>query len=152
MIRAALILVTASLVPTHAAWAQGAEPANPTRTTTIAALTGHPLFFSRQRVRVQGELVLELGGEVLTERRHAPHPLAVPAVASSPGTRARMTGTFWDVGRLQPDDGAAVDFRRCRVVLNRDWPSPGRCGRPRRDGPGGRTSEPSRAIALDLGN
>jgi len=126
MIRAALVCAAACLVPALPVWAQRAEPANPTRTTTIAALTAHPLFFSRQRARVEGEVIPELGGEILYlsdgTRRILLADTGGRVVAA--GTRVEVTGTFWDVGRLQPDDGRlpTFDFRTLsRAVLNRDW-------------------------------
>ena len=159
MIRAALFCAAACLLPVHPVRAQGAEPANRTRTTTIAALTAHPLFFSRQRARIQGELIVEQGGEALYLSDGARRILLADTGnrTAAAGTRVEVTGTFWDVGRLQPDDARlpTFDFRALsRAVLSRDWPSPGELlvvlvetARPAAS-----TAEPSlRAIALEPG-
>lgn len=126
-VAALVALVLAAAPPTLA---QGRDRAPQTRTTTIEVLTRHALFFSRQRVRIQGTVTVEPGVDavwlsdgtkriVLADSQNRAH---------GPGDRFEATGTFWDVGRLQPDDPRlpTFDFRAlARTVLNRDWPGPG---------------------------
>jgi hypothetical protein len=130
MIRPVLALAAACLLPVLPSRAQDAQAAGSTRTTTLAALTAHPLFFHRQRARVQGEVLVEAGGQVvyLTDgaRRIFLGDPGGRAVAT--GDRFEVTGTFWDVGRLQPDDSRlpSYDFQAiARAALSRDWPNPG---------------------------
>lgn len=125
---AALVALVLAAAPP--ALIQGRDRAPQTRTTTIETLTRHALFFSRQRIRIQGTLAVEPGVDAVWLADGAKRIVLVDPQnrAHGPGDRFEATGTFWDVGRLQPDDSRlpTFDFRTlARTVLNRDWPGPG---------------------------
>ncbi len=120
--------VGASHVP---AWgAQERDAGSRTRTTTLAALTTYPLFFHASRVRVLGEVAIEPATEIdwLTDQTRRVALVGADRAGAGAGSRVQVTGSFFDLGRLQPDDVrlGTHDFRALsRAVLNRDWPGPG---------------------------
>ncbi len=113
-------------VPT-AALAQG--PNATRRTTTVDALVRYPIFFHGQRVVVWGRLV---GDDRETWLVYGNQRVLVwgPDVegAAGDGPTVEVRGTFFDAGRLEPDDGRFTTNRLdelSRTHLGRDHPGVG---------------------------
>lgn len=128
MVSLLMIAATLALAPPGPS-AQGPEAGPRTRTTTLAALTAYPLFFHLHRVRVQAEASVDAqtGTAWLSDGTHR-IALTGAEDRASAGGRVQVTGSFWDLGRLQPDDArlSGQDYRELsRHVLGRDWPGPG---------------------------
>jgi hypothetical protein len=123
------VLATGVIVITGVAgtaWAQVPSRAS-VKATTVEAVLAYPMFFHTQAVRLRGEvrmrdgvtLLVEDAQEVLLFERGGP---------ASPRDRAQVTGTFVDVGRLEPGDprlrgvdGGALAQAR----LGKPWPGIG---------------------------
>jgi hypothetical protein len=103
-----------------------------TKATTVTSLLSYPLFFHGQNVRVLGTVTAEgdnvwlTSGErkilVTVDRRPGDAPTGPASGLVEAG------GTFWDVGRLEPDDlrVATAEFRRLSErTLNKPWPGVG---------------------------
>jgi hypothetical protein len=123
------VLLRGGLVLALAFWwapalAQDARP----RVTTVAALATYPNFFNGQRVRVGAE-VTEAGDALfLASGPHRVQALGKRPSAGTAAARIEALGTFFDVGRYQPDDPRIAgqpfqDLSRAR--LNKDWPGIG---------------------------
>lgn len=109
---------------------QGRDAGAGTRSTTLAALTAYPLVFHTHRVRVLGEATIEsaTGTVWLSDATRRVAVVGADEVRARAGSRVLISGSFIDLGRLQPDDARLErhDFRALsRAVLNRDWPGPG---------------------------
>ncbi len=105
------------------------QPAVP-RATTISGLLFHAGFFHGQRVGVRGLLRSEVTGAWLDGADDA---VRVVGEVESTGTAdpdgtIELRATFWDLGRLEPDDPrlAGYDLSDALADLrDRDWPQPG---------------------------
>ncbi len=134
---------------------QGREPSTPLRATTVTALTRFPLYFHGQRVRLQGDVVPDAASGTSWLTSGAQRVLLSGAAAPGSDGRLQVTGVFWDVGRLQPDDSrlGGWDFAAVsRAVLGREWPGPGDLPTVMVEtvGPFESPTEPTvRAVALD---
>ncbi len=113
-----------------AATGQAVAASTSPRTTTIAALTRYPLFFHGHRVRVQGAVTPGPipGTAWLADGPHRVLLLSPADAAPGADTRLEVLGSFWDVGRLEPDDSrlAGLDVAAAaRAVLGRERPGQG---------------------------
>ena len=130
--RAGLLVVAALSIPVLApdwAAAQSPPPAPGTRrATTVAAIVAYPVFFHTQPVRVRGTLVARDGRTYL--RAGDADLLVAGADDAGPGPAAsevEATGTFVDVGRLEPGDPrlAGLDIAALWGQVGRTWPGVG---------------------------
>ena len=117
------ILLAAWAVP----WSTDAQPAG-RRVATLEALTGSPIFFHGGEVIVRADLV---GDGVLAYLVDGDDRVLVLDLAPpTAGTRERLEviGTFYDVGRFEPDDprAAGLPFERLSTaLLDKSWPGVG---------------------------
>jgi predicted RecA/RadA family phage recombinase len=112
------------------AGAQSAPLASASRkATTLAALNAYTVFYNTQHVRVRGTVeerdlryVLRRGDDRVT----LAGIVSVPQVLA-PDAEYEATGTFLDVGRLEPTDTrlAGLDVSALWRQEGRQWPSPG---------------------------
>lgn len=121
-------LLAATLLFDPAVGAQSRPGAGSRRIATVTALATFPLFFHSQPVRVRAT-VTEENGVLRLEHGGARVWLAAAPNARMPDpkTVAEVTGTFLDVGRLDPTDlRGSVDLAALsQRLLNRVWPGPG---------------------------
>lgn len=127
MRRLACLLTVLTLV--DAAAAQAPRPGGAARRiATVTALTTFPLFYHSQAVRVRAT-VTEENGVPRLDHGASRVWLAAPTGGPLPEakTAAEVTGTFVDVGRLEPNDNRnGVDFAGLsQRLVNRAWPAPG---------------------------
>ena len=97
------------------------------RTTNLEALLAQPGFYHQRQVLVAGDLALLPDGRLQLSNDGATLPIV--AGANTPEGASQVRGTFWDIGRLNPDDPrlTTVDVRGIlRLDPNESWPSPGR--------------------------
>jgi len=119
------IAALAVLVPGAPAVAQPAAR----RAVDISALITYPGFYHGQPVVLRAELVLSGATMVLV---HPDEERALRVLASTgaptPEGLVEARGTFWDVGRLQPDDPRVVSGHLAGSVESDPetaWPKPG---------------------------
>jgi hypothetical protein len=98
--------------------------------TTVAALGAYTSFFHSRPVRVRAWPDGDLQDVFLTEGEHRIRVLNVAPPPPSPDDRERLEveGTFWDVGRLPPDDSRVDAFlirQLSQRLFNRPWPVSG---------------------------
>jgi len=101
------------------------------RATTVPALLAYRTFFHGEPIAVRGELMTESESHqttwLLDEDARV---LAIGVPLPAPGERetVEVSGAFWDLGRLQPDDprlaGREIPALSERL-LGRQWPQPG---------------------------
>lgn len=104
--------------------------AQPTRymPTTLAALDDYPSFFHRQAVVVRASPEGDLRDVFVSDGDRRLRALRVAPPTAGERDRLEIEGTFWDVGRLRPDDprlaghGIAALSER---LLGKPWPSSG---------------------------
>ena len=98
------------------------------RIVTLDLLMEHPLFFHSQEIVLQADAV---GDTVLTYLVGADARvlvLNVPPPLEGTTDRLEITGTFYDVGRLEPNDPRTRDqpFERlARSLFDKPWPGVG---------------------------
>ena len=96
--------------------------------TTLAALDAYPSFFHRQPVVVRATPEGDLRDVFVSDGERRLRALHVAPPVADERDVLEIEGTFWDVGRLQPDDprvadhGIAVMSER---LLGKPWPSAG---------------------------
>ena len=96
--------------------------------TTLAALDAYPSFFHRQPVVVRATPEGDLRDVFVSDGERRLRALYVAPPVADERDALEIEGTFWDVGRLQPDDprvadhGIAVMSER---LLGKPWPSTG---------------------------
>lgn len=123
LVLAPWLLLAAWAVP----WAATAQSAG-RRAATLEALTGSPIFFHGDEVAVRADLV---GDGVLAYLVDGDDRVLALDLAPPPaGTRDRLEviGTFYDVGRFEPDDPRAADLpfeRLSLALLDKPWPGAG---------------------------
>lgn len=105
------------------AWSTGAQPASRVA-TTADALVAAPVFFQGKHIAVRRATADNGGVTVLAQTSK---PVAVYwREQPSGGADAEVRGEFWDLGRLQKDDGrlAGVDLGPLLQATNRgEWPA-----------------------------
>ena len=117
------IIVASSTLP----WTGHAQPAG-RRAATLASLSSSPIFFHGQEVVVQADAVREgvLTSPVDGEDRLV--ALDVPPPLAGTAERLEVSGRFYDVGRLEPDDSRAGHLPFARLsesLLGKSWPGVG---------------------------
>ena len=96
--------------------------------TTLAALDAYPSFFHRQPVVVRGTPEGDLQDVFVSDGERRLRALHVAPPVADERDVLEIEGTFWDLGRLQPDDprvagdGIAALSER---LLGKPWPSTG---------------------------
>ena len=109
----------------------GASAQSAQRTsTTVAALSAYTSFFHSRPVLLRAWPDGDLQDVFVTDGEHRIRVLNVAPPAPAPGDREQLEieGTFWDVGRLQPNDSRLDTFligRLSERLFNRPWPVSG---------------------------
>lgn len=98
--------------------------------TTVAALNAYTSFFHSRPVLIRAWPDGDLQDVFVTDGEHRIRVLNVAPPAPAPDDRERLEieGTFWDVGRLQPDDSRLDTFAIRQLserLFNRPWPVSG---------------------------
>ena len=99
------------------------------RAATLEALASAPLFFHGTDIVVQADVEADGVLAYLVDDGGA-RLLALDVTPPPAGTRERIeaTGTFYDVGRLEPDDSRVANLpldRLTTVLLGKPWPGVG---------------------------
>ena len=118
------LLLAALCVPAAA----GAQPAG-RRAATLESLTSSLLFFHGTEVVVEAEVEADGVLAYLVDDAGA-RLLALDVTPPPAGMRERIeaTGTFYDVGRLEPDDSRVANLpldRLTTALLGKPWPGVG---------------------------
>ena len=122
----AAILVATALLMGHPSGlsAQSSRPLP----TTLAALDAYPTFFHRQAVVVRATPEGDLQDVFVTDGERRIRALNVAPPVAGQSELLEIAGTFWDVGRLLPDDPRLADrgiVRLSERLLNKRWPASG---------------------------
>ena len=104
--------------------------AQPTRhiPTTVAALDAYTTFFHRQPVVVRATAEGDLQDVFITDGERRIRALNVAPPVAGESELLEIDGTFWDVGRLQPDDPRLADQgleRLSERLFTKPWPASG---------------------------
>ena len=104
--------------------------AQPTRhiPTTLAALDAYTTFFHRQPVVVRARATGDLRDVFVTDGERRIRALNVAPPVAGESELLEIDSTFWDVGRLQPDDPRLTDHgieRLSERLFNKPWPASG---------------------------
>ncbi len=96
--------------------------------TTLAALDAYPSFFHRQPVVVRAAPEGDLRDVFVSDGERRLRALYVAPPVADERDVLEIEGTFWDVGRLQPDDPRVGDHGIAAMsdrLLGKPWPSAG---------------------------
>jgi len=96
--------------------------------TTLAALDAYPSFFHRQPVVVRAVPEGDLRDVFVSDGERRLRALYVAPPVADERDALEIEGTFWDVGRLQPDDPRVADHGIAAMserLLGKAWPSTG---------------------------
>ena len=96
--------------------------------TTLAALAAYPSFFHRQPVVVRATPEGDLRDVFVSDGERRLRALYVAPPVADERDVLEIEGTFWDVGRLQPDDPRVADHGIAAMserLLGKPWPSSG---------------------------
>ena len=104
--------------------------AQPTRhiPTTLAALDAYTTFFHRRPVVVRATAEGDLQDVFITDGERRIWALNVAPPVAGESELLEIDGTFWDVGRLPPDDPRLADQgieRLSERLFNKPWPASG---------------------------
>ena len=104
--------------------------AQPTRRvpTTLAALDAYTTFFHRQPVVVRATPEGDQRDVFVTDGEHRIRTLNVAPPLAGTGELLEIDATFWDVGRLLPDDPRLANHgieRLSERLYNKSWPTSG---------------------------
>ena len=96
--------------------------------TTLAAIDAYPSFFHRQPVVLRATPEGDLQDVFVSDGERRLRALYVAPPVADESDVLEIEGTFWDVGRLQPDDprvaGHSIAVMSERL-LGKPWPSTG---------------------------
>jgi hypothetical protein len=95
---------------------------------TLAALEAFPSFFHRLEVVVRAKAEGDLEEVFVTDGERRIRVLNVVPPLDADPELLEIEGTYWDVGRLRPDDPRLVDYSIPQLserVLGKPWPSSG---------------------------
>ena len=93
--------------------------------TTLAALDAYTTFFHRQPVVVRARAAGDLRDLFVTDGERRIRVLNVAPPVAGESELLEIDGTFWDVGRLQPNDPRLADLgveRLSERLFNKPWP------------------------------
>ena len=96
--------------------------------TTLAALDAYPSFFHRQPVVVRAAPEGDLQDVFVSDGERRLRALYVAPPAADERDVLEVAGTFWDVGRLRPNDPRVADHGIAAMserLLGKPWPSTG---------------------------
>ena len=96
--------------------------------TTLAALDAYPSFFHRQPVVVRATPEGDLQDVFVSDGERRLRALYVAPPVADERDVLEVEGTFWDVGRLQPDDPRVASHDIAVMserLLGKPWPSSG---------------------------
>jgi len=96
--------------------------------TTVAALDTYTTFFHRRPVVVRATTAGDLRDVFVTDGEHRIRALNVAPPVAGTAELVEIEGTFWDVGRLPPDDPRLADHGIARLserLFNKPWPASG---------------------------
>lgn len=124
--RVAALLIGASLCALHTPtlFLQSVRHAP----TTLAALDAYPSFFHRLPVVVRARAEGDLRDVFIADGAQRLRALNVAPPVAGEQDLLEIEGTFWDVGRLAPDDPRLADRGIARLserLFNKPWPSSG---------------------------
>ncbi len=108
-------------------WAGHAQTAG-RRAATLASLSSAPIFFHGQEVVVQADAVRDGVLTYLVDGEDRLVALDVPPPPAGTAERLEVSGRFYDVGRLEPDDSRTNDLPFARLsesLLGKPWPGVG---------------------------
>ena len=98
------------------------------RAATLASLSGSPIFFHGQQVVVQADAVGDGVLTYLVDGEDRLVALDVPPPPAGTAERLEVSGRFYDVGRLEPDDSRMGNLPFARLsesLLGKPWPGVG---------------------------
>ena len=98
------------------------------RVTTLEAITTSPIFFHGEEVVVHAEADAEGVLVYLVSGDQRLLTLDVPRPPTGTREHLEVVGTFYDVGRLEPNDPRTADLpfeRLANALLNKSWPGTG---------------------------
>jgi len=125
--RAGVILGTVALAIVDITPNLLAQPARHTP-TTLAALVKYPNFFHRLPVIIRVTAEGDLRDVFITDGTYRQRALNVAPPVAGTTELLEIEGTFWDVGRLSPDDPNLPDPSLGQLserLLGKPWPSSG---------------------------
>ena len=96
--------------------------------TTLAALDAYPSFFHRQPVVVRATPEGDLRDVFVSDGERRVRALYVAPPVAGERDFLEIEGTFWDVGRLQPDDPRVAGHGIAALsdrLFGKPWPSSG---------------------------
>jgi hypothetical protein len=104
--------------------------AQPTRRvpTTLSGLAAYPTFYHRQPVVVRATAEGDLRDVFIIDGEHRVRVLNVAPPAPGQSELLEIDGTFWDIGRLPPDDPRLAQHpirQLAQRLFNKDWPGSG---------------------------
>lgn len=98
------------------------------RVTTLEALSTYPLFFHGEEIVIHGTLNNQGNLVYLTENKNQLLTLGILLESKDVTERLEVTGTYYDIGRLEPNN-PRVDTqlikRLSEALLNKPWPGTG---------------------------
>lgn len=98
------------------------------RATTLESISTSPIFFHDEEVVVHAEAASEGVLVYLTDDAQRILTLDIPPPPTGMRERLEITGTFYDIGRLEPDDPRTSDLpfeRLSTTLLGKSWPGVG---------------------------
>lgn len=125
----ALALLAVAAASDRAESQPAAPPSASRKATTLAAIDAYTVFYNTQSVRVRGTVEGRDGVYTLRRGEHRvvlTGNVSAPPVAE-PDREYEATGTFLDIGRLEPTDArlAGLDVSTVWRKEARQWPGPG---------------------------
>jgi len=96
--------------------------------TTLAALDAYASFFHRRQVVVQAVSEGEFQNVFVTDGPHRIRALNVAPPVDGETELLEIDGTYWDVGRLQPNDPRLDQYPIAQLsqeLLGKPWPASG---------------------------
>lgn len=96
--------------------------------TTLAALEAYPSYFHRMEIVILAQAAGDRDEVFVTDGKRRLRTFNIPPPLSSDPEIIEIRGTYWDVGRLDPDDPRLAGYNIKQVSelsLGKPWPSSG---------------------------